>query len=496
MSEETDGAMGSPPSFMPAAGRKKSASQSAAGASSSARGVGQKVPSFSPASKPSRTSSRQSSAKQTSRTTGTSSGGTPVEASAGDAPRSFRPSSRPSRPSRSSSNISGARGAQSPAAFPPPAKQQPRRVRQSSSALRQSPKATKPQNNVRQRPATTPGISSYISRAGNLGKGMRGGVGAAHKTRNIGKIILCSLLALLLAFGLSVFCTWNWIDGQLNKTSWLTSKANTSGESWLILGSDERDGTVGDTGDITGFRTDTILVLTKPESGPSSLISIPRDSLVEIDQTYMKINAVAQLYDGKQLVNEVEDITGQKIDHVAMVQFGGLINVVDALGGVELCYDQDVDDPYSGLTWSSGCHTVDGNTALAFSRMRYADAQGDFGRAARQRQVISAIVKKGASRQTLLNFGKVKKVAESALGSVTVDENASTSSLLHMALAFKSASSDDGISGSVYWTDPDYYVDGVGSSVLLDNERNLQLFSELADGTHEAGTVGTLAEQQ
>ena len=110
--------------------------------------------------------------------------------------------------------------------------------------------------------------------------------------------------------------------------------------------------------------------------------------------------------------------------------------------------------------------------------------------------MISAIVKKGASRQTLLNFAKVKKVAESALGSVTVDEDASTSSLLHMALAFKSASSDGGISGSVYWTDPDYYVDGVGSSVLLDEERNLQLFSELANGTHEAGTVGTLAEQQ
>ena len=263
------------------------------------------------------------------------------------------------------------------------------------------------------------------------------------------------------------------MDGQLNKQSWLTDKADTAGESWLILGSDEREGTIGDAGDVTGFRTDTILVLTKPKSGPSSLISIPRDSLVEIDQSYMKINAVAQLYSGKQLVNEV-----------------------DALGGVELCYDQDVNDPYSQLNWTAGCHTADGTTALAFSRMRYADAQGDFGRAARQRQVINAIVKKGASKNTLLNFGKVKKVAEAALSSVTVDEKASTSSLMRMALAFKSASGDQGISGSVYWTDPGYYVDGVGSSVLLDEEKNLELFSELAKGTHKAGAVGTLAEQQ
>ena len=105
-------------------------------------------------------------------------------------------------------------------------------------------------------------------------------------------------------------------------------------------------------------------------------------------------------------------------------------------------------------------------------------------------------MKKGASKDTLLNFGKVKKVAEAALSSVTVDEKASTSSLMRMALAFKSASGDQGISGSVYWTDPDYYVDGVGSSVLLDEDKNLELFSELAKGTHRAGTVGTLAEQQ
>ena len=48
----------------------------------------------------------------------------------------------------------------------------------------------------------------------------------------------------------------------------------------------------------------------------------------------------------------------------------------------------------------------------------------------------------------------------------------------------------------MYWTDPDYYVDGVGSCVLLDDAKNIQLFSELSHGTHSAGTVGTLAEQQ
>lgn len=95
----------------------------------------------------------------------------------------------------------------------------------------------------------------------------------------------CWPVIMLVTFGL-----WNWVDGQLDKQPWLSDKANTSGTSWLILGSDQRTGEEAKT--ITGFRTDTILVLTKPNSGTRSLISIPRDSLVQVNGTYMKINAV------------------------------------------------------------------------------------------------------------------------------------------------------------------------------------------------------------
>nr|WP_205832546.1 LCP family protein [Bifidobacterium sp. DSM 109959] len=298
------------------------------------------------------------------------------------------------------------------------------------------------------------------------------------------------------ALVLSVFSAWNWVNGRLTKTDWLTDAADTPAQTWLILGSDERDGSTqyGGVEDISGFRTDTILVLIKPKSGPSSLISIPRDSLINIDDQYMKINAVAQLVSKQSLVSTVEQISGQKIDHVAQVKFGGLQNVVDALGGVELCYDQDVQDAYSGLDWKAGCHTANGATALSFSRMRYADVQGDFGRNARQRQVISAIVKKASSASTLTNPSKVFKVADASMKALTVDEKATPSTLLSMALAFKDATGSSGISGSVYWSDPDYYVDGVGSSVLLDDTKNTELFKELASGTHKAGQVGNLAD--
>ena len=104
-------------------------------------------------------------------------------------------------------------------------------------------------------------------------------------------------------------------------------------------------------------------------------------------------------------------------------------------------------------------------------------------------------MKKALSGGTLLNFPKVGKLANAALASITVDEKTNPYTLLQMALAFRDATGSNGVSGSVYWSNPDYYVDGVGSSVLLDDAKNKELFSQLASGTHKAGDVGTLAEE-
>lgn len=286
--------------------------------------------------------------------------------------------------------------------------------------------------------------------------------------------------------------SWNWVDSHINRTQWLTNTPSTQGTAWLILGSDQREG--AEAKEITGFRTDTILVLTKPNNGNSSLISIPRDSLVSLNGKQMKINAVAQYAGNKALTSTIETITGHRIDHVAEIRFDGLTNVVNALDGIDLCYNRTVSDRFSGLNWTAGCHHVDGATALAFSRMRYADPQSDFGRAARQRMVIAAIMKKALDHKTLTNFGKAKKLAETGLASVLLDENSNPGTLWQMAQAFKDATGPKGVTGTVYWTNPDYRVQGIGSSVLLDDVKNTELFNELASGAHKPGAVGPLAE--
>jgi LCP family protein required for cell wall assembly len=323
------------------------------------------------------------------------------------------------------------------------------------------------------------------------GNGSNGTAEAAEPRRH--HRVLIAFLMLLALLAALLFGAWHWVDSQLDKSDWITAHHDTTGTAWLILGSDERDGTTSNDGTV-GFRTDTILVLTKPNKGPSSLISIPRDSLVKVNGTFMKINAVAQLAGEKQLVTQVETITGHNIDHVAEIQFGGLKGLVDAVGGVQLCYDRTVNDEKSGLNWKAGCHLADGNTALAFSRMRYSDPQGDFGRATRQRQVIGAIMGKASSRAILTSPGTVKKVASAALDSISVDDGTNPGTLISMAQAFRAATGSEGVTGSVYWTNPGYYVSGVGSSVLLDEPKNLALFDQLANGTHEPGAVGTLAD--
>lgn len=331
------------------------------------------------------------------------------------------------------------------------------------------------------------------------GRGFEGGgsTRTAHKHR-AGRIIAAVLITLLALAAVLSAIFYVWVNGQLQHFDALSDQADDSSQTWLITGSDVRDGTAGTgaVGSVDGERTDTIMLLVKPKKGSSALISIPRDTFVTVNGKDSKINAVAQNFGWKALTSKVEEISGLKVDHFVRIGFGGVKEVVDALGGVELCYDSTVNDVRSGLNWTAGCHTADGDTALAFSRMRYSDPKGDFGRTERQRQVIQAIAKKASSKDTLLNFGKTKKLITAATKAVKVDEKSNPASLLKMALAFRDATGANGISGTVYYTDPNYYPSsGIGSSILMDTDKTLDMFSAIAGGTQKKGTVGGYVQQ-
>ena len=206
---------------------------------------------------------------------------------------------------------------------------------------------------------------------------------------------LSVLLVIVLAWG--GFLVWD-ANTNIGRVSALSGASDTAGTTYLLAGSDSRaDGAVQD-----GFegseRADSIMLVNIAANGQAVALSIPRDTYAEIPGVgWDKINA-SYAYGGPQLLVEtVEKLTGLTVDHFVQIGMGAVPDMVDAVGGVELCYDHDSNDEYSGLNWTAGCHTVDGPTALQFSRMRYQDPEGDIGRTKRQRQVISKVVSSAAS---------------------------------------------------------------------------------------------------
>ena len=169
---------------------------------------------------------------------------------------------------------------------------------------------------------------------------------------------------------------------------------------------------------------------------------------------------------------------------------GGVKNVVDAVGGVNLCYDHDVNDADSGMVWTSGCHDVDGDQALAFSRMRKADPLGDIGREQRQRQLVGAVLGKLDVKRLVWHPGQQVALVDAGTGALTLDRQANIRTLVSLALAFRAANGPGGITGTPPIKSLDYRPGNVGSTVQLDPARAPAFWAGLRDGTLPAGQVG------
>jgi LCP family protein required for cell wall assembly len=283
-----------------------------------------------------------------------------------------------------------------------------------------------------------------------------------------------------------------WANGKVQHTAALSGAANTPGTTYLLTGSDSRaDGAIEDT-TTEGARTDTILLLHVPEHGPTALVSLPRDTYVDVPgHGPAKLNAAFSWGQGPLLVQTVEQLSGLTVDHYAEIGMAGVEQVVDAVGGVNLCYDANVDDPDSGMVWTSGCHDVGGVDALAFSRMRKADPTGDVGRAERQRQLIGAVMGKVKPGSLVLHPGRQVELVDAGTSALTVDDGSDVVDLARLALAFKAANGPDGITGTPPIKSINYRPGhNLGSTVLLDPDATPGFFAAIRDGSLPAGPVG------
>lgn len=181
------------------------------------------------------------------------------------------------------------------------------------------------------------------------------------------------------------------------------------GTTYLLVGSDSRAGLSEEerkelgTGNASGQRTDTIMLLHTGD-GPNLLMSIPRDSLVEVPgYGTTKINAAYAFGGPRLLTRTIEQNTDIRVDKYVEIGLGGLAGVVDAVGGIEICPTQDMKDPLAKLDIEKGCQEVDGATALGYARSRHTSSIGDIDRVKHQREVVAAVGDEVMSPWTFVN---------------------------------------------------------------------------------------------
>lgn len=250
------------------------------------------------------------------------------------------------------------------------------------------------------------------------------------------------------------------------------------GVNLLVTGTDECEpeyaGYFGDrcTGDDAGGQLNDVNMLVHISDSPRrvTVISFPRDLEIPIpsctDDEGNETGAMSKQpintawsYGGLGCVAKtVSDLTGMNIPFAAKVSFGNVINITDAIGGVDVCLASGIQDYNTGIDWPAGIRNVQGIEALQFLRTRYGVGDGsDLGRISNQQQYMSRMARKLVSDEVLSDVPTLLKLATTAVDNVTPSKSLTNPlTLVQIALAVKNVPFDEivFVQYPVY-TDPD-----------------------------------------
>ncbi|MDN4474917.1 LCP family protein [Demequina sp. SYSU T00192] len=262
----------------------------------------------------------------------------------------------------------------------------------------------------------------------------------------------------------------------------------------LLMGSDTREGEDNQElgkGDVGGMRNDTTMIMhISADRERVELLSIPRDSRVAVSDCKMLDGSTVYGWTGKFniafsnggqngniaeaaacVATTIYDLTGLLVDHYAVVDFSGFVDMVDALDGVPMCITQDVYSPKAHLELEAGAQVLDGTTALAWARARTGTGLGDgtdLMRIERQQELLTNMARKALGLNVLTDAKKGTKFINALAGSMTMDPELGDSRFL-LGLAWSLRSFDTSnlymatvpwqyagdSSGDVLWTQPD-----------------------------------------
>jgi LCP family protein required for cell wall assembly len=200
------------------------------------------------------------------------------------------------------------------------------------------------------------------------------------------------------------------------------------------------------------LNTDSLIFVHIPNDGSKAVaISLPRDSYVDIPGGFgkHKINSAyaramldarktlqadgvsdpkeldqkANEAGAKTLIKTVEKLTGSTIDNYAAINLLGFSEITQAIGGVDVCLNDNVNDQFSGAKFTKGPHTISGVEALGFVRQRHGLPRGDLDRVVRQQVFMAGMARKVLSAGTLANPGKLNDLITAIKKSVVLNQN-------------------------------------------------------------------------
>jgi polyisoprenyl-teichoic acid--peptidoglycan teichoic acid transferase len=297
---------------------------------------------------------------------------------------------------------------------------------------------------------------------------------ATKKKHFILRTVLICVVAVIAVAGIAFAKYYNDINSKIkaNITPELEAQLSSSKQIsepfyMLLLGVDKSQERADEWGDdSSNFRSDTIiLVRVDPKNMKVTLVSIARDTMVDMgDYGMQKINAAYALGGPSYTVQVVEKYAGVDISHYAEVDFEALTAIVDGIGGIEVTVPTDVVDPLANANIQAGTQTLNGEQALALCRSRHAYDEysaGDFYRAANQRAVITAIIKKVLSSDPLTIANTISNLADG----VSTDLDASQ--IISLALQMKDLDVDNNVYSGLNPTEGQM-IDGISYQVTLE----------------------------
>jgi LCP family protein required for cell wall assembly len=283
--------------------------------------------------------------------------------------------------------------------------------------------------------------------------------------RTVWRTIAVTQLVVALATGATISWAYSSLDanfGEGQDFDRTAKKPAIGGDALniLVMGSDSREGAGnaidGEKG--IGQRSDTtILVHVSADRKTVYGVSLPRDAMVErpdcqgddgqaIEGADLAMFNEAYSVGGPACTaTQVDALTGVYIDHYVSLDFAGFKDMVDAIGGVEVCIPEAVDDPFTKIKLDEGTQVLDGDQALNYVRERdQLSSNGDIGRMKRQQAFIASMVNEVVSAGTLTRPDQLYGFLKAATGSIVTDpELASLSQLADLGLQFRKTPLDD-----------------------------------------------------